>query len=214
MAFKIPKLFAAGTKAKADDVNENFAAIENEINSQLAPGLYESGDLKLTARADPPEGWLVCDGSAVSRTTYSALFQAIGTTFGTGDGATTFNLPDYRGRTPVGVDGAAGRLEANDTLGKAGGHNRMASHNHGVGSLQTTGVPNHQHIIGQVVSAGVAAGSNLVLPWLIDGFSKGSSFAGEHGHSIVGSTGSTGAGPGGADDRMPPYQVCNVLVKI
>lgn len=50
-----------------------------------------------------PEGWLLCDGSAVSRTTYADLFAAIGTTWGAGDGSTTFNIPDMRGRIPRGV---------------------------------------------------------------------------------------------------------------
>lgn len=56
-----------------------------------------------------PTGYLLCDGSAISRTTYSALFAAIGTAFGEGNGSTTFNLPDFRGRFLRGADGAAGR---------------------------------------------------------------------------------------------------------
>jgi microcystin-dependent protein len=55
------------------------------------------------AGATVPTGWLECDGSAVSRTTYSALFTAISTTFGTGDGTTTFNLPDMRGKVAIGA---------------------------------------------------------------------------------------------------------------
>ena len=55
------------------------------------------------AGASAPTGWLLCDGSAVSRTTYHALFQAIGTSWGAGNGSTTFNLPDARGAAPVGV---------------------------------------------------------------------------------------------------------------
>lgn len=51
-----------------------------------------------------PSGWLLCDGSEVSRATYAALFAVIGTTYGSGDGATTFNLPDVKGRTLVGRD--------------------------------------------------------------------------------------------------------------
>lgn len=58
-----------------------------------------------------PYGYLVCDGSAISRSDYPALFVALGsgTQHGTGDGSTTFNLPDYRGRFMRGVDGTAGR---------------------------------------------------------------------------------------------------------
>ena len=57
-----------------------------------------------------PYGWLICDGSAVSRTTYADLFEVIGTTFGSGDGSTTFNLPDLRGRVAVGVDSDSNSL--------------------------------------------------------------------------------------------------------
>jgi len=56
-----------------------------------------------------PTGWLICDGAAVSRTTYSELFSVIGTTHGSGDGSNTFNIPDYRGRFLRGVDGGTGR---------------------------------------------------------------------------------------------------------
>ena len=55
-----------------------------------------SGMLTPFAGATAPDGWLLSDGSAVNRTTYSALFTAIGTTYGAGDGSTTFNLPDLR----------------------------------------------------------------------------------------------------------------------
>ncbi|MCI5058782.1 MAG: phage tail protein, partial [Flavobacteriales bacterium] len=54
------------------------------------------------AAAAAPTGWLLCDGSAVSRTTYANLFALIGTTYGAGDGSTTFNVPDMQGRVPVG----------------------------------------------------------------------------------------------------------------
>lgn len=66
-------------------------------------GIVEPGQI------NPPPGWLLCDGSAVSREQYSALFAAIGTSCGEGDGQTTFNLPDYRGSFLRGVDGGTGR---------------------------------------------------------------------------------------------------------
>ena len=52
-----------------------------------------------------PDGWLLCDGSAVSRTTYATLYDVIGTTYGTGDGSTTFNVPNLQGRVVIGVSG-------------------------------------------------------------------------------------------------------------
>jgi len=67
-----------------------------------------------------PAGWLLCDGSAVTRTgTYAALFTAIGTTYGVGDGSTTFNVPDSRGRVHVGAGQGAGLT--NRVIGATGG---------------------------------------------------------------------------------------------
>lgn len=102
------------------------------------------------AGSSAPSGWLLCYGQAVSRTTYANLFSAIGTTFGTGDGSTTFNLPDCRGRVHAGKDDmggtAASRLTSSGTgnpgingaaLGATGGVDRyaitqaqMAAHTH------------------------------------------------------------------------------------
>lgn len=62
------------------------------------------GEVAYFARTTPPSGWLKANGAAVSRTTYAALFAAIGTTFGAGDGQTTFNLPDLRGEFIRGLD--------------------------------------------------------------------------------------------------------------
>lgn len=56
----------------------------------------------------PPSGWLLCDGTAVSRTTYSQLFSVLGTSYGPGDGATTFNLPNKAGRSSMGAGSGAG----------------------------------------------------------------------------------------------------------
>lgn len=67
-----------------------------------------------------PSGWLVCDGSAVSRTTYAALFAAIGTIWGAGDGSTTFNLPNLQRRSTVGSGGTGTTALAN-TVGSTGG---------------------------------------------------------------------------------------------
>jgi len=77
-----------------------------------------------------PQGYLFCDGSAVSRDTYAALFAVIGTTYGAGDGSTTFNLPDLTGRVVIGVSGS-------HALGSTGGE---ASH-----ALTSGEMPAHVH---------------------------------------------------------------------
>jgi microcystin-dependent protein len=87
------------------------------------------------AGATAPEGYLVCNGSAVSRTDYAVLFAAIGVVYGVGNGTTTFNLPDLRGRGPLGVGTGVG-LTAR-VLGSAGGAETV--------TLDATMIPGHTH---------------------------------------------------------------------
>ena len=65
----------------------------------------EVGAIKPWTKATAPDGYLLCDGSAVSRTTYADLFAVVGTTYGTGDNSTTFNVPNLQGKMPQGFDG-------------------------------------------------------------------------------------------------------------
>lgn len=103
------------------------------------PGL-PVGSIQAFAGANAPTGWLLCDGSAVSRGNYPDLFNTIGTTYGSGNGATTFNLPDLRGRVPAGKDDmggtAASRLTSavsgvsGTALGGSGGSQNIPDHSH------------------------------------------------------------------------------------
>lgn len=111
---------------------------------------FNAGDTKVSASTTIPDGWLLCDGSAVSRSVYSALFAALGTTWGPGDGVTTFNIPDFRGRAlygatmiaPVGTVGGseyATILEAN-----------LPAHRHTItdpGHLHAITDPGHTHAV-------------------------------------------------------------------
>jgi microcystin-dependent protein len=93
-----------------------------------------------------PNGWLLCAGQAVSRTTYARLFAHLGTTYGVGDGTTTFNLPDLRGRIPVGLDNMGGsdaaRLSVSNTLGGSGGaaDATLVAHTHPISDLENASV--------------------------------------------------------------------------
>lgn len=113
-----------------------------------------SGVIAPFAGASAPTGWLLCNGAAVSRATYSGLFSAIGTAWGYGDQSTTFNLPDLRGRFLRGVDGSTGRDPdaATRTACNTGGNTGDA-----VGSVQDGEVGPHTHPMGQAVVPGAGA---------------------------------------------------------
>src|SRR6185503_17406522 len=99
---------AAGTEGRlyyATDDGQLFY----DTGSGWTPAANQPGDVIWTARSESSRlGWLPCDGTAVSRTTYAALFSAIGTANGAGDGRTTFNVPDLRGRATIGSGSGSG----------------------------------------------------------------------------------------------------------
>jgi microcystin-dependent protein len=114
--------------------------------SPTATGI--TGEIKIWSTLIAPAGWIICDGSAVSRTTYFVLFSCIGTTYGSGDGSTTFNLPNLKGRTPVGVGLATANGATTHTLAQVGGEEthtltsaELAAHSHGIKIDNTNGVP-------------------------------------------------------------------------
>ena len=116
------------------EVNGTLKATSLSGNGSALTGVVPAGVITMYGATSPPSGWLVCNGQAVSRKTYSALFAAIGTTYGSGDGSTTFNVPNLKGRVPVGYD--TGQTEFS-TVGKTGGAkthkltvNEMPKHRH------------------------------------------------------------------------------------
>ena len=106
---------------------------------QIAPpgggplGATPIGSISMFAGLVAPSGWLLCNGQAVSRTTYPALFTVCSTTFGVGDGSTTFNVPNLVDRFPLGVGASA--------MGAVGGSSQLQQHNHGVND------PTHNHVV-------------------------------------------------------------------
>lgn len=87
-----------------ENLNKMQENIERAINAQVSGDTLPIGTVLPYTNETAPENWLVCDGSELDRTEYNHLFAIIGTTFGEGDGSTTFNLPNLKGRTIVGLD--------------------------------------------------------------------------------------------------------------
>ncbi len=175
-----------------------------------------------------PEGWLVCDGAAVSRTTYAALYAAIGDLWGAGDGLTTFNLPDRRRRVAVGA-GGSGTATLGNSVGDVGGEEthalttaEMPAHTHAAGSFAAASGGGHTHSVtlkalntgpgaisfvdGDTSPNGAASTTNLPGAGTTDN-------PGGHTHSISGTSGSAGGAGSPAHNNLQPSAVVLVVIK-
>lgn len=128
--------FNNNSQPALNDVNINRLQqlIKQDIQGAVSGDTLPIGAIMPFGSDTIPENWLLCNGQAISRTDYQELFNTIGTNFGSGDGFTTFNLPDLRKRVPVGKDENDTDF---DTLGNTGGEKEhtltieeMPSHNH------------------------------------------------------------------------------------
>jgi microcystin-dependent protein len=116
---------SAGAAAITLDTSGNAAA----------PSLVPPGTVQFYAASTAPAGWVKANGAALSRTAYATLFAAIGTTYGAGDGSTTFNAPDLRGEFPRGWDDGRG-VDSARAIGTAQAA-AFASHTHNVAGVAT-----------------------------------------------------------------------------
>ena len=151
------------------------------------PAAVPAGSIFPYAAASAPTGYLLCDGAAVSRTTYADLFTLVSTTYGAGDGSTTFNVPNLKGKVPVGLDAAQTEFDA---LAEAGG---AKTH-----TLQTTEIPSHAHAIHLNSGGGTA-----------QGFAN----ATDAGANTTSSPNTGNAGGGGAHNNLQPYLTVNYIIK-
>lgn len=136
----------------------------------MAFNFVPAGTILSYGGATAPSGWLLCDGSAISRATYAALYAAISVAWGYGDNSTTFNLPDLRGRFLRGVDGGVGRdpNRTTRTASATGGNTGDA-----VGTLQAQ--ETKRNSIAASLNSGTVSGSV--------GGSDGTHTHGDNGHS-------------------------------
>jgi len=161
--------------------------------SNLIKDTVPAGVVDMFAGSTAPSGYLLCDGSAVSRSTYSKLFTAIGTTYGSGDGSTTFNLPNLKGKVAVGLNSADTSF---DTLGETGGEKTV--------TLDTTMIPSHHHR-GYFSRSGTVGGSNLYI-WPESGVT-------DDAPALQTSFDTESIGGGLAHNNLQPYIVLNYIIK-
>lgn len=172
--------------------------------------LIPTGTIFPYAGSTEPSGYLFCSGNAVSRSVYSELFAAIGTTYGTGDGTTTFNVPDLRGRVIAGRDNmsgvAAGRLTANvagSVLGNTGG---VQTHTMSIDEMPLHGHPTR-------VSTGSGAGSDISGGMMLDAGADANyvAFTGTPTSTAGQQVGGTGGGQ--SHNIIQPTIVLNYIIK-
>jgi len=176
---------SAVSTAKIADGAVTLAKLGADVLVKLMPlGVV----MPYSGASAPSAEWLICDGAAVSRITYASLFALLGTTFGAGNNTTTFNLPDLRGRTPIGAGTGTG-LTARTRGATVGAETH---------SLALAEIPEHSHTI---ATHGVSTtGNNSVLR--VDGAPD-----------VNRTTGNAGNNPATAHNNMQPSLVVNFIIK-
>jgi microcystin-dependent protein len=184
----------------------------------VAQNAVLTGALLMWPTSTAPSGYLLCTGTAVSRTTYAALFAIIGTTFGAGDGSTTFNLPNYTNRFPYGT-----------TVGATGGSADaiVVSHTHTAGSSSSVSDPGHNHGVADpghahnIAVSNSAGGSGpwsvLTNPTYLAGTNAATTgigiIANTTGIGVSTSTTVNATGASGTNANLPPYLGINFIIK-
>ena len=156
-----------------------------------------TGGLIMWGTGTAPSGWLLCNGAAVNRTTYAALFAVISTTFGSGDGSTTFNLPNYTNRMPYGT-----------TVGSTGGSADAVVVSHTHTATSAVDDPGHTHIQqGRLYGGGGNPGGD----WNGYGDYGNPTFSNTTGITVTTTNASTGVS--GTNANLPPYLGINFIIK-
>lgn len=155
-------------------------ALDGKANASDLSSAVPAGAVLAFARNTAPTGWLKANGAAVSRTTYAALFSAIGTTFGAGDGSATFNLPNLRGEFVRGWDDARG-IDSGRAFGSAQA-DAFESHTH-TGSTNSTGA--HTHQVPAPPTTGSVTGISSTSGSATAPGSVTTSSAGAHSHTVT-----------------------------
>jgi microcystin-dependent protein len=188
--------FAVGPTAPTASAGTNTTQLATTafVNTAIS-SIGIAGSILMWPTTSAPTGYLICDGSAVSRTTYSTLYAVISTTFGVGDGSTTFNLPNYTNRMPYGT-----------TIGATGGSADavVVSHTH----TATVTDPGHFHNTNYnfaTYAGGGSSGANNTF----GSVNNPQTDTKTTGISVANST----TGVSGTNANLPPYLGINFIIK-
>ena len=187
-----------------------FAAIQKSKSETQSGTIPEVGSVVLYTKSTAPSGYLLCNGQAVSRTTYASLFAVIGTTYGAGNGSTTFNVPNLSGRTVIGTSSTY-------TLASTGGAETHvhATKNH---TLTIAEMPKHNHKIAFYSSAWADTQTNYSNTvawgqWSKTGVRYDTPLSETAAGSYVGGNGAHNHGNTGSGSTMQPYLTLNYIIK-
>lgn len=222
--------YSSQTGSAGDFYVNGNATVEGTLTVNGASNIVPAGTINMWPTASAPSGYLLCAGAAVSRSTYAALFDVIGTTFGAGDGSTTFNLPNYTNRMPYGTTiGATGgsadaivvaHTHTGTTGGQSNDHTHYVSGNTG---FMDRNNPHSHGYPGRLYGGGGNPGGDLNG---LDNYgyrtyaedinhlhffaatSEGTSA--NHSHSFT----TASSGSSGTNANLPPYLGINFIIKI
>jgi microcystin-dependent protein len=206
-------LFVSGTNGNVG-INTSTPQYKLDVNGDLrvvgsiighAASVFTAGMIMIWATSTAPTGWFVCDGTAVSRTTYSVLFALISSTYGNGDGVNTFNLPDMRSRFPLGTSGTYGLGTTGGSMTQTLTSNQIPAHSHGITD------PGHKHGMNpDVGTTGYSlATSGIAEQWVAgNGINTHLSTT-----SVVTDITINNAGGGQAFNIINAYQAVNYIIK-
>jgi microcystin-dependent protein len=195
--------FGSTVALNADPTLALQAATKQYVDNTVANGV-PTGVLTMWPTGSAPSGWLLCNGAAVSRSTYAALFAVVGTTFGAGDTTTTFNLPDYRDRMPIGANTIAA------SIGATGGSKDAIVVSHSHTATSSVSDPGHNHSGNGYAGKGTSTSSRLAIG------DQNSVFGQMPVNAATGisvSTSISTEGSPGTNANMPPYLGINFIIK-
>jgi len=222
--------------------SDEFAAYKtqatNSLNSSVSSlVLVPVGAIVPHAGSTVPANWIACEGQLLSRTSYSALFAALGIAWGAGDGTSTFGIPDLRGRTLLGMDSGALRAAGAATVGATAGTSTV--------TLTTSQIPSHNHVVDPAIATTSSSGAhrhqvsaNVVLQkaqvgypdediWG-NGYNQTPAYAfpaddpdrwtstdGAHTHTVdIPATATTSVGSSMPHDNLPPFAAIRWIIRV